>query len=117
MTNAENQATRPAPNPGSPSVEAVPEITHEILVEIVRVVILQALDPNGSCMPRSEVERWLDALCYSAKVNIRLNGGDHVPDNESLVVSITDNSGVHDRTEVQLSDGAVGDSGETNDGG
>lgn len=118
MRNAENKPGGAVePDPRSPPAEAMPELTHETLVEIARAVILHALEPGGSCMPRSEVVRWLDALCFSAKVNVRLNGGDHVPENESLVVSVTDTPGVHDRTEVQLSDGTIGDSGETNDGG
>ncbi len=36
---------------------------------------------------------------------------------ENLVLDMTSTPIVQDRTEVQLSDGAVGDSGETNDGG
>jgi hypothetical protein len=38
-------------------------------------------------------------------------------DSENLVVKVTSTPVVQDRTEVQLSDGAVGDGGETNDGG
>jgi hypothetical protein len=36
---------------------------------------------------------------------------------EGLVVSVNSTPIVQDRTEVQLSDGAQGDWGETNDGG
>jgi hypothetical protein len=35
---------------------------------------------------------------------------------EHLLVSVENTPVVHDRTEFQLSDGAQGDSGETNDG-
>jgi hypothetical protein len=36
---------------------------------------------------------------------------------ENLVLGVTTTPIIQDRTEVQLSDGAVGDSGDTNDGG
>ena len=39
-----------------------------------------------------------------------------MPD-DPLLVSVDRRPVVHDRTEVQLSDGATGDEGETNDGG
>jgi hypothetical protein len=34
-----------------------------------------------------------------------------------LVVEVRSTAGAQDRAEVQLSDGAIGDNGETNDGG
>lgn len=36
---------------------------------------------------------------------------------DSLIVGVSSTPVVQNRTEIQLSDGAVGDNGETNDGG
>jgi hypothetical protein len=52
-----------------------------------------------------------------AQENASTEGGEHMAETESLVLGVTSTPVVQDRAEVQLSDGGVGDSGETNDGG
>ncbi|MGH3620374.1 MAG: hypothetical protein ACRDQ5_01105 [Sciscionella sp.] len=95
----------------------------DIWVQIANVVVREALDPGGIYVPPDEAHRWLDALCDLAKNKANCNeycivkGGEGIMADEPLVVSVDRTPVVHDRTEVQLSDGATGDEGETNDGG